>query len=275
MNTPPAGTPSSVLGRLRPLALAIGLGIGLCSGAASAATLYFGEDLGAGAAAGLLNSGAAEAAFLAALATHGTETLELLPAGSTTSLVFGVTGLGGTLSAATTVRNVPFNARFAADGTNYLDSSFNRRITFGTAVQAFGLYVIDANESNNNPATVTIGGATLTAAQIDDRPFNSVDGIFRMLTQRADGSFEVLFDGGTFPSPDSSGMFVGVVDAANPFDNIVLINGTSGLDTAFQDGFGYDRLTVGSAASAVPEPGVAALLALAGAALALQRRRRA
>ena len=244
--------------------------------ASAAPTVYFGEDLGAASAANLTNSSAARAAFVGQLTGVATENFEGFTGGQLfpgAGLVFAGSPVTATISGGT-IRDVPFNARFAVDGTNYLDSSFNRRITFLSPVAAFGLFVIDANENNNNPATVTVNGQLLTPADIDARPFDSVDGIFRIVTERSAGVFETLFNGGTFPATDSSGMFVGLIDAANPFSNIVLINGTSGLDVAFQDGFGYDLLTTGTPVAAIPEPETYALLLAGLAAVGAAARRR-
>jgi PEP-CTERM motif len=259
---------------VRTLALLGVLGVYVAATPAMAAAAYFGEDQGAGSAANMPNSIAARTSFLSNLASYGVEGLETVTTtggvGSTSTLNFGATGVTGALSFATTVRSVPFNARFATEGTNYLDTSFNRRITFNTAVESFGLFVIDANEVNNDPAAVTVNGQKLTQAEIEARPFDSVDGIFRIVTERAPGVFQVLFDLGTFPARDSSAMFVGLIDAANSFTNIILINGAGGLDNAFLDGFGYDGLIVGS----VPEPGTLVLLGFGLAGLAASRRRR-
>ena len=136
--------------------------------------------------------------------------------------------------------------------------------------------MIDANEVNNDPTVVTVGGNLLLQQEIEARPFDSVDGIFRIVTLRSPGVFEVLFDGGTFPSLDGSAMFVGVIDSVNPFTNILLINGTSGLDEAFQDGFGYDRITVGipDQITPIPEPSALALMLLGLAGVAGVARRR-
>jgi hypothetical protein len=250
------------------------------SPATAAPTVYFGEDPGAGSAAGLSTSNSARDQFVNHVnnllgAPLGVEDFETLPVGTeffgnpAARLDFVGGGVTASLSGGL-VRNAPYNARFAVSGQQYLDTSFNQRIVFDKPVVAFGLYVIDANELNNDPATVTVGGQTLTPQQIDARPFDSVDGIFRIVAVRDSGQFEVLFDGGSFPARDSSGMFVGLVDAANPFIDIRLINGASGLDQQFQDGFGYDLMY---AAAPVPEPASWLMLALGLAAATAWRRR--
>ena len=251
------------------------------SPAMAAGTVYFGEDPGAGSAAGLSASNSARDQFVSHVinllgAPLGVEDVETLPAGTeffgnpSARLDFVGSGVTASLTGGL-VRNGPYNARFAVSGQQYLDTSFNQRILFDKPVAAFGLYVIDANEVNNNPATVTVNGQVLTPQQIDARPFDSVDGIFRIVALRSSGQFEVLFDGGSFPTRDSSAMFVGLIDTANPFVDIRLINGTSGLDTQFQDGFGYDLLY---AAAPVPEPSTWLMLGLGLAGLAAQRCRR-
>jgi hypothetical protein len=243
--------------------------------ALAAPTTYFGEDQGAGSTANMPNSFAARDQFVAQLSSPGVEGFEGFAAGTDffvdPSLQLNFAGAG--VTAALTgggVLDTPFNARFAVSGTHYLNTSFNQRITFSTPVAAFGLFVVDAFESNNNPATVTVNGQLLTQGQIEARPFDSVDGIFRIVTERSPGNFEVVFDGGTFPSRDSSALFFGVINAASPYSNIILINGTSGLDQNFQDGFGYDDLIV---AQAVPEPSTWLMLALGLAGLAGWARR--
>ncbi|MES2992316.1 MAG: PEP-CTERM sorting domain-containing protein [Pseudomonadota bacterium] len=236
----------------------------LTASPALAADVYFGEDLTAGSAAALTNSVQARSSFVSALAGYGTESFETFAGGQVLPVGAGLTFTGSSTTAVISgglIRNVPFNARFAADGTNYYETDGNRRITFSAPVAAFGLFVIDANENNNNPATVTVNGQLLTQAQINERPFDSVDGIFRIVTERAPGQFEVLFDAGSFPAGDSSGMFVGLIDSANPFSNIILINGTSGLDGPFLDGFAYDGIMVGTVQmAAIPEPETYALM---------------
>lgn len=263
----------STLGRLRCCVVAA-MAFGSAH-AVAAPVVFFGEDLGAASPAAMPSSFAARNTFVSSLASYGTETFEGFTAGQTFpsagNLTFGSAPTTATITGGM-IRNLPFNARFAISAPNFLDTSFNQRITFSAPVSAFGLFITDANENDNDPATVTINGQTLTQEQIEARPFDSIDGIFRIVTERSPGVFEVLFDGGTFPARDSSGMFVGLIDAANPYTNIILINGTSGLDTQWQDGFGYDDMIIGLLA--VPEPGTLALLSAALAALALRRRRR-
>jgi len=258
----------------RTLAAALVAGVAAATPAIAAPTLFFGEDPGAASAANMPNSLSARTSFLSQLPAYGVQNFDGYAGGDFFPDSNPMSFAGSSVTATITgglVRDEPFNARFAVSGSNYLDSSFNQRITFSAPVAAFGLFVIDANENDNDPNTVTIDGQTLTEQQIQARPFGSVDGIFRIVTERELGVFEVLFDGGTFPARDSSAMFVGLIDAANPYSNIILINGTSGLDVAFQDGFGYDDMTL---AAAVPEPSTWGMLGLGLAAVGAWARRR-
>lgn len=248
-------------------------------GLQAAPTVYFGEDLGSGSAAASVNSFAARNQFLGQLLGNGLQNFESFAGGSLFPGCCSPISFDGSAITATvtggTVRDAPLNQRFAMSGSNYLDTSFNQRITFSSPVAAFGVFVTDANERDNDPRTTTQNGQVLTPEQILARPFDTIDGIFRIVTERAPGVFEVLFDLGTFQALDSSALFAGIIDADNPFTNIILINGASGLDNAFQDGFGYDDLLIATADQLrVPEPGSLALLALATAFAATRRRQR-
>lgn len=251
----------------------------LSAPAMAAPTVFFGEDLAVASAANMTNSFAARSSFLSHLSGYGVEGFESFAAGSTFPTSNPLTFSGAGVTATNTgggVRNDEFNGRFAVEGANYLTSNANLRITFSAAVAAFGLFVTDANEVDNNPALVTVGGSTLTADQIAARPFRSVDGIFRIVTERSAGVFELLYDGSgsTFPR-GMTGMFVGLLDYANPFTNIILINGASGLDTAFADGFGYDSLIAATSRQVIPTPATALLVATGLLGLVGVRRRSA
>lgn len=241
--------------------------------AQAAPAVFFGEDLGVTSAAQMVNSFAARSQFLSRMSGYGLDGFENIAAGTTGALGlnFAGTGVTASMTGSGAVLDAPLaGGRFAVEGSQYLNTFGNRRIDFSTPVAAFGIFVNDANEVDNDPATLTIGGQLLTAAQIAARPFGSIDGIFRIVTERSPGVFELLFSGGAFPA-DLTGMFVGLLDAQNPYTNIILVNGAAGVDAAFTDGFGYDSLIVATPGQ-VPAPGTLALVALALPLLSLRRR---
>lgn len=248
----------------------------VCAPAAIAqTTVYFGQDLSATSAATMPNAFGARSSFLGQLAGFATEGFESFALGGIpNAALFAGSGISATITNGG-VTSATTQGRFPVEGSQYLSTSFNQRITFATPVSAFGLFVNDANEIDNNPATVTIGGLTLTPAEIDARPFDSVDGIFRIVTERSPGVFESLYDGSGSAFPASAtGMFVGLINSASPFANIILINGASGLDTAFEDGFAYDGLIASTQVTvAIPEPSTWLLMALGLTAVILRRRR--
>jgi hypothetical protein len=158
----------------------------------------------------------------------------------------------------------PFAGRFAISGSVFLSTSSNHRITFSQPVEAFGVFVTDQGE-RNNPEDI------VTPEQLLARPFDTVDGIFRVVTERSPGVFESFGPVHTFPVPGASALFFGVIDVDTPLTNVILINGTAGLPTEFLDGFGYDNIYVGTAQ--VPEPASIALLIPGVVGLAYIRRR--
>jgi hypothetical protein len=258
---------------------AVAAALAVCVPAASAQTaLYFGQDLAATSPALMPNAFGARNSFLAQLSGYATEGFESFAVGALPNgALFSGSGVSATITNGN-VNNNPSDGRFPVEGAQYLSTTFNQRINFAAPVAAFGLFVMDANEVDNNPATVTVGGVTLTLAQIDARPFDSVDGIFRIVTERTPGVFETLYNGNGSAFPASTtGMFVGLINAANPFTNIILINGASGLDAAFSDGFGYDSLIASTqlAAAPIPEPSTWLLMALGLGVLTVKRRRNA
>jgi PEP-CTERM motif len=238
------------------------------SSAVAVPTVYSGLDLNAIDPGTMPNSLAARDQFATQLPAFGVESFQSFAAGTEFHIAPSpsLTFVGSSVTAVLTgglVRDTPFQGRFAVDGTHFLDTAYNQRITFNTPVAAFGLYVVDFNEVDNNPATVTVGGQTLTQTEIEARPFDSVDGIFRIVTERSAGNFELLYSGEPLSFRSGYASFVGLIDAASPYSNIILINGASGLDdVGFLDGFAYDQLMVATPAQLVPEPSTWALLML-------------
>jgi len=245
--------------------------------AAAAVVTVFGEDAAGGTPAAMPNAQAAQARFLAQLATWGGDGLEARPVDTSTStLAFGGMGVLGSLSQPLPVLGSPSGGAFATAGTKYLATTGSVRISFSKPVEAFGVFATDVGDHDNDPATVTAGGQRLDPARRDARPAGGeVDEVLRIYTERAGGALDLLFSGGALPAASGGALFIGLIDAAKPFTNLWLVNGAAGLDSAWNDGFGFDQFTVGTAvprSSTVPEPAGLALLALAGAALAGHRR---
>lgn len=246
--------------------------------ATAAVITVFGEDAAAGDPASMPNAQAAQASFLAQLATWGSDGLEARPVdGSTSTLAFSGMGVLGGLSQPTLVRGGPSGGAFATAGSKYLSTTGSLRIGFSKPVEAFGVFATDVGDHDNDPATVTAGGQLLDPAQRAARPAGGeVDEVLRIYTERAGGTLELLFSGGALPAVSGGALFIGLIDTANPFTNLWLVNGAAGLDSAWNDGFGFDQFTVGTAAprsGTVPEPAGLAVLALTSAALLSRRRR--
>jgi hypothetical protein len=239
----------------------------------AAPTIFFGQDLNAGSAANIPNSLGARTAFLAALSGFGLEpglqNFESfsVPIPNATSLTFDGTSVtatitGGRISDQATDAVPGGSGRFPISGNNYYSSGQNRQITFSTPVSAFATFVTDWGEADNPESIVT-------PEELLARPFDTVDGIFRLVTERSPGVFESFGPIHTFPAGgDGAALFIGVIDTLIPLTNVFLINGTSGLVVG-NDGFGFDDFFVATPSQvSVPAPTTLILLGAGLAALA-------
>jgi len=217
------------------------------------ATIFFGEDAGAGGSLPVPNSAAAQASFLASLTNVRVEDFEGIPVG--TQFPFNVTfgadtaTLTGTNTIPSTgVRNTGLGGRFAISGSQYLNvgtadaGSFT--LTFSAPQAAFGFYGTDIGD---------IGG---------------------QLVLSLDGGPPVVVPH-TVGAPSGAALFFGIIDVANPFTTVHFSNTTGNLG----DAFGFDDFTIGrrEQVQTIPEPLTLTLggLTLAGLGGYLRRRRRA
>lgn len=221
--------------RAAALAACISVALGL-SAPMSAQTIFFGENQNPGGAA----TGApvdARNDFLARLSGVSTESFESFAVGSSPEAIT-FTGSAGTITASFspgtgTVRDSSTAGRFATDGANFFSTSSIFEANFSTPVAAFGFFGTDVGD---------------------------FDGQLTVELFRVGGSSSLLTVPNTINAADSSLLFFGVIDTANPFTRIRFGNTSTGSDT-----FGFDQLTIGDigqVTGAVPEPGTWAMLLL-------------
>lgn len=216
---------------------------------ASAQTVFFGENQNPG---GVATGDPVEArnSFLSRLSGVRTESFENFAIGSSPdSITFA--GSSGNIVASFTagegiVRNSSTAGRFATEGTQFFSTSDFFEALFSSPVAAFGFYGTDIGD---------------------------FDGQLTIELLRAGGTSSILTVPNTINAADSSLLFYGVIDTANPFTGVRFGNTSTGSDT-----FGFDQLTIGDlgqVTGAVPEPSTWAMLLLGFGFIggALRRRR--
>jgi len=234
------------------------LGAVLSIPSVSWATVYFGEDLGAGESTALStfpNASAARASFLSSLYGVGTEDFESFSDGDTSlSLNFpsaGTATLNGGGSVNRVVSGTNGAGRYATSGINYWETGSGFSIDFTAPIAAFGFYGIDIGDFGGQ-VTVTLMGGITTTYNVG----NTINGL----------------GGGV--------LFWGVVDASNPFTRITFGNTAAGTDY-----FGFDDMTIGSVSQvcgqagnppcpSVPESSSIALIGMGLLGLVWSRRRK-
>jgi len=170
--------------------------------------------------------------------------------------------------------SVPGGAgRFPTSGKNYIELSEHLTLDFSTPVAAFGLFVTDFGDVDNDS---TPDKAT--------RSLGTNDALLGMRIERQGKPDEEVLVPYTFQSPDQSGLFFGVIDSTDLISSITLLHGTSGLPHqpgAWRDGYAYDDFLVATADQVVeqsgggqiPEPASALLFGAGLLSLGLLRRR--
>ena len=189
--------------------------LALPSVASAAPTIFFGENQAP--ASGV--SGApvtARNAFLAFLSAGvSTEDFEGIALGSPPIALTFTGGLGpinGTLSGGGVLRNSPSTGTYATSGRQFYDNQFNAfKITFTSAIAAFGFYGTDIGDVNQALSVTLDAGLT---------------------------SQRVFLVANTVGAADGSLLFWGIADNAQTFTTVSFAQ--SGTDR-----FGFDDLTVG------------------------------
>jgi len=192
------------------------------AGPVAAEQTFFGEDLGAGENVRLLlhpNSDAARALFISNLLSSGTEDFESFADDTPNPLAITFPGEGtATMLGNGKISNVPAGTdtvgNFPISGDNLwvLQPGVPLSIAFDQPVSAFGFYATDIGDFG--------GQVTL----------NLVNGGDKLLTIP-----------NTINGVGGSVIYFGVIDTADPFNNITFGNTAAGVDF-----FGLDDLTIGT-----------------------------
>jgi hypothetical protein len=237
--------------KMSPIAAAIAVASTFLSGAALAAPVtFFGQDLTpTNSEIAHPNSDAAQTALLSALVGVGTETFESFASGTAPPIALTFPGAGtATLSGSGSVQSGADGAgRYPISGSKYYNaSSGNFSISFSSAIAAFGFYGVDIGDY----------GADLTL-QLTDTGGN--------VTNMA-----VPLTAGGGGSTNGNVLYFGFYDLTTQYTSISFFNSSGGGDV-----FGFDDMTIGSLQQVrpTPEPGALALVGIALAGLAWQRRR--
>jgi hypothetical protein len=236
--------------KMSPIAAAVAVASSMACGAALAApTTFFGQDLTAtNTEIAHPNSDAAQTAFLATLVGVGTENFDTLafPDPAPIALTFPGAGTATLSGSGALAQGADGAGRYAISGNQYYNaSSGNFSIAFSDPIAAFGFYGVDIGDY----------GATLTLQLTDTNAV--VTNLVVPLTPGAGGS------------TNGNVLYFGFYDLTTQYTNIAFINSSGGGDV-----FGFDDMTVGSIEQVrpTPEPGALALVGIALAGLAWQRR---
>lgn len=250
----------------RAILTAVVLASALASGAARAApVIYFGENQNPGQAV-VGDPLTARLEFEANLTGVSSEGFESFDVGDTTPLDLTFTGSAGTLSAQITGGGEVFETPSAAGRYNttgatagpkagkwwYVDPDSNEpfKITFATAISAFGFYGTDIGDFNG---------------QVEIDLFDAVN------PNLVAASYTVQ---NTINGADAALLFWGFIDSERSYSAIAFRNTAGEID-----GFGFDDMIIGDSnqiivtGPSVPEPATLALVGLALVGLAAGRRR--